>query len=148
MPLAEGANFAGYRIVRLLGSGRMGEVYLAQHPRLPRRYALKILPGEVSADADFRERFIREAHLAATLYHPNIVGVHDRGEYNGQLWISMDFVDRPDAGRLLRQHCPAGMPPNDVVDIINDVANALDYAHDRGLTSPRCQASEHPAHQL
>jgi serine/threonine protein kinase len=99
MPLAPGEVFAGYTIVRLLGSGGMGEVYLAQHPRLPRSDALKILPADVSADPDFRARFNREADLAATLFHPHIVGVPDRGEYEGLIWIAMDFVDGADAGR-------------------------------------------------
>src|SRR6185312_10345218 len=101
MPLKSGEIFAGFRIIRLLGSGGMGEVYLAQHPRLPRRDALKVLPADVSADPEYRTRFNREADLAATLYHPHIVGLHDRGEYDGQLWISMDFVDGQDAARLL-----------------------------------------------
>src|SRR3982074_1810590 len=100
MPLAEGDVFAGYTILLLLGSGGMGEVYLAQHPRLPRRDAVKLLPPDVSADPDFRERFNREADLASGLWHPHIVGVHDRGEAEGQLWISMDFVDGLDAARL------------------------------------------------
>ena len=67
MPLPAGETFAGYTIVRLLGSGGMGEVYLAQHPRLPRQDALKVLPTTVSADAEYRERFNREADIAATL---------------------------------------------------------------------------------
>ena len=96
--------------MRQLGWGGMGEVYLAQHPRLPRRDALKLLARDVSADASFRERFLREADLASTLWHPHIVGVHDRGEYEGQLWLSMDFVDGRDAGHLLSQQFPAGMP--------------------------------------
>ena len=111
MPLAYGEVFAGYTIVRLLGSGGMGEVYLAQHPRLPRRDALKLLPADSSTDPDYRVRFNREADLASTLWHPHIVGVHDRGEYDGQLWISMDYVDGTDAARLLAERYPAGMPP-------------------------------------
>ena len=79
MPLASGETFAGYRIIRLLGSGGMGEVYLAQHPRLPRRDALELLPKDWSADDEYRARFSREADLASTLWHPHIVGVHDRG---------------------------------------------------------------------
>jgi serine/threonine-protein kinase len=63
-------NFAGYTIVRLLGSGGMGEVYLAEHPRLPRRDALKILGTDVFADGDYRARFIGEADLAAKLWKP------------------------------------------------------------------------------
>ena len=133
MPLTNGHTFAGYTIIRQLGPGGMGEVYLAQHPRLPRRDALKVLPVELSANREFRERFHREADLAATLYHPHIVGLHDRGECDGQLWISMDYIDGPDAGHLLRDRYPAGMPRRDVVEIISAVAQALDYAHERGL---------------
>jgi hypothetical protein len=70
----------------------MGEVYLANHPRLPRADAPKIIGGAISADRSYQERFIREADLAAKLWHPNIVGVHDRGESEGQLWIAMDYV--------------------------------------------------------
>jgi serine/threonine protein kinase len=133
MPLNSGETFAGFRIIRLLGSGGMGEVYLAQHPRLPRRDALKVLPAEMSTNGEFRERFNREADLAATLYHPHIVGLHDRGECDGQLWISMDYIDGPDAGRLLHDRYPAGMPRREAVEIITAVANALDYAHQSGL---------------
>jgi serine/threonine protein kinase, bacterial len=133
MALADGATFAGYTIVRLLGSGGMGEVYLAQHPRLPRRDALKVLPSSVSADGEYRERFNREADIAATLWHPHIVGVHDRGDFEGQLWISMDYVDGTDAGRLLRERYPNGLPSAEVANIVSGVAGALDYAHERDL---------------
>jgi serine/threonine-protein kinase len=66
MPLAVGEMFAGYTIIRRLGSGGMGEVYLVQHPRLPRQDALKVLPFDIFGDATFRERFNREADLAGT----------------------------------------------------------------------------------
>jgi serine/threonine protein kinase, bacterial len=133
MPLRIGETFAGYRVLRLLGSGGMGEVFLAQHPRLPRQDALKILRADVSSDTSFRERFIREANLAAGLRHPSIVGIHDRGEHAGQLWIAMDYIDGTDAAYLLEQKYPAGMPVDLVLPIINAVASALDYAHKRGL---------------
>jgi len=133
MPLSGGQTFAGYRVIRLLGSGGMGEVYLAQHPRLPRRDALKLLPHDWSADAEYRARFNREADLASTLWHPHIVGVHDRGEEAGQLWISMDFVDGLDAARLLADRYPAGMPFEEVARIVTAVAGALDHAHKQGL---------------
>lgn len=125
--------FAGYLILRLLGSGGMGQVYLAKHPRLPRRDALKVLRTDVSSDATFGERFIREADLAAALWHPHIVGVHDRGEHQGQLWIAMDYVDGVDAAQLMQHRYPAGMPAEEVADIVSAVASALDYAHKRGL---------------
>ena len=133
MPLADGQTFAGYTIVRLLGSGGMGEVYLADHPRLPRADALKVLPADVSADSEYRQRFNREADIAATLWHPHIVGVHDRGDFEGQIWISMDYVEGTDAAQLLRDRYPNGMPKEDVLAIVTAVGEALDYAHSRNL---------------
>lgn len=133
MPLADGTAFAGYTIIRCLGAGGMGEVYVAQHPRLPRQDALKVLRAEISADPDYRERFLREADMVATLSHPHIVGVHDRGEDQGKLWISMEYVDGPDAGRLLSQQGGTGLPPAQVAQIVTAVADALDYAHQRNL---------------
>lgn len=127
--LDAGDVFAGYTIVGFLGSGGMGEVYLAQHPRLPRVEALKILGSAVSSDDDYRQRFIREADLAAALWHPNIVRVNDRGEFDGQLWIAMDFVDGTDAATLVREHYPVGMPADQVATIVTAIASALDYAH-------------------
>lgn len=133
MPFANGEVFAGYVIQRLLGTGGSGEVYLAQHPRLPRQDALKVLSLDSTADDEFRARFNREAELAATLWHPHIVGVLDRGEFNGRLWISMDYVDGTDAGRLLRENHPEGMPEQDVFEIVTAVADALDFGHERRL---------------
>jgi len=133
MPFDNGEVFAGYVIQRLLGTGGTGEVYLAQHPRLPRHDALKILSLASTVDEEFRARFIREAELAATLWHPHIVGVLDRGEFNGLLWISMDYVDGTDAGRLVRERHPRGMPEEDVWEIVTAVADALDFGHDRRL---------------
>jgi serine/threonine-protein kinase len=133
MPLRIGETFAGYRILRLLGSGGMGEVYLVQHPRLPRRDALKVLRPDVSSDASYRERFVREADLAAGLRHSHIVGIHDRGEYNSQLWIAMDYIEGTDAAQFMERRYPAGMPTDLVAHIVTAVASALDYAHKKGL---------------
>jgi serine/threonine-protein kinase len=133
MPFNNGEVFAGYVIERLLGSGGMGEVYLAQHPRLPRHDALKILSVASKGDEEFRARFNREAELAATLWHPHIVGILDRGEFNGRLWISMDYVDGTDAGRFVREHHPRGIPEADVAEIVTAVADALDFGHERRL---------------
>ena len=134
MPLADGQVIAGYKILRSLGAGGMGEVYLAQHPRLPRRDALKVLSAAVCAESEYRQRFNREADIAATLWHPHIVEVHDRGDVDGQLWIAMDYVEGTDAARLLADHYPSGMPPDLTLRIVKAVADALDYAHQRGLT--------------
>lgn len=133
MSLANGAAFAGYTILGMLGAGGMGEVYLAQHPRLPRYDALKVLPRAMTADSEFRERFAREAEIAATLYHPHIVEVHDRGEFDEQLWIAMDYVSGTNTAQLIRDRFPAGMPTGEVLAIVTAIASALDYAHQRGL---------------
>lgn len=133
MPFKNGEVFAGYVIERLLGTGGMGEVYLAQHPRLPRHDALKVLSLAATADQEFQARFKREAELAATLWHPHIVGVLDRGEFNGRLWISMEYVDGMDAGQLVRDRYPDGMSEQDVTEIVTAVADALDFGHDRRL---------------
>ncbi|WP_205876932.1 serine/threonine-protein kinase [Mycobacterium camsae] len=133
MPFKNGEVFAGYVIERLLGTGGMGEVYLAQHPRLPRHDALKVLSLAATSDQEFQARFKREAELAATLWHPHIVGVLDRGEFNGRLWISMEYVDGMDAGQLVRDRHPDGMPERDVAEIVTAVADALDFGHDRRL---------------
>jgi serine/threonine protein kinase, bacterial len=133
MPVSVGELFAGFTILRVLGSGAMGTVYLAAHPRLPRQDALKVLSAELTADTQYRERFLREAELAASLSHPNILGIHDRGEYEEQFWISMNYVAGTDAGRLVREHYSNGMPIADALAIITGVGSALDYAHQRGL---------------
>lgn len=133
LTIGNGASFAGSTILRQLGAGGMAEVYLALHPRLPRRDVIKVLAEAVTVDPEFRERFNREAGLAATLWHPHIVGVHDRGEFNGHLWISMDYVEVTDASRLVKESCPGGMPLDVVCAIVQPVAGSLDYAHARGL---------------
>jgi serine/threonine protein kinase, bacterial len=133
MPLVTGATAAGFTIVRLLGRGQIGELYLAEHPRLPRQYALKILSADVSADAEYRFRFNQESDRAAALWHPNIVGLHDRGEYEGRLWLLMDYVDGTDAAQLLTDTYPDGMPTDMVIEIVSAIADALDYAHEHGL---------------
>nr|MDT0526390.1 serine/threonine-protein kinase [Streptomyces sp. DSM 41633] len=77
--------------------------------------------------------FIREADMAATLWHPHIVGVHDRGEFEDRLWISMDYVEGHDAAKLLHDQFPKGMPAEDVIEIVTAVGDALDSAHQRKL---------------
>lgn len=133
MPLADGETFAGYTILRILGAGGMGEVYLAQHPRLPRRDALKVLGNSVSHDEEYRQRFGQEAEMVSTLRHPNIVTIYDRGESDDKLWIAMEFIDGIDAGRLLEDKYPKGIPAGEVARIVTSVADALDYAHSRKL---------------
>ncbi|WP_309231845.1 protein kinase [Nocardia sp. SYP-A9097] len=127
--LNNGDVFAGFTIERLLGQGGMGSVYLARHPRLGRLTALKLLNRELFADREIRARFEREADLVAQLDHPNIVEVYDRGTEDEQLWISMQFIDGVDAAGVN----VTLLPPERAVQIIEGVAEALDYAHTRGV---------------
>lgn len=133
MPLAVGEEFAGYTILRVLGAGTMSTVYLAQHPHSPRHDALKVLSAELTSDQQYRARFLHETDIVASLSHPNILGVHDRGEYHGQFWTSMDYVPGTDAATLLRERHRNGMPIDEALRIITAAASALDYAHRRGL---------------
>jgi serine/threonine protein kinase len=133
MPLAIGQEFAGYTILRVLGAGGMGTVYLVQHPRLPRQDALKVLSSDLTTDPQYRARFLREADVAASLSHPNILGIHDRGECGDQFWIAIDFVRGTDAAKLLHERYPRGMPAGLAMQIVAPVASALDHAHQRGL---------------
>lgn len=127
--LENGEVFAGFTIERLLGQGGMGTVYLARHPRLDRLTALKLLNRDLFADERIRARFEREADLAAGLDHPGIVTVYDRGTEGEQLWISMQYVDGVDAATV----DPMTLPPERAVQIIEGVADALDFAHERGV---------------
>ena len=127
--VANGEVFAGYLVEQLLGRGGMGSVYLAKHPRLPRKTALKLLNREMVSDQEIRARFEREADLVAQLDHPNIVTVYDRGLEDGQLWISMQYIDGIDAASV----DPTRLPPERAVQIIGEVAEALDYAHGNGV---------------
>ena len=133
MPLADGQAFAGYTIARVIGAGAMGEVYLADHPRLPRQDALKVLGAAVSADEEYRQRFLLEAEMAAGLRHPHLVHIYDRGDFGGQLWIAMEFVDGTDGARLLSAGHRRGIPPAELVPVVTGIAAALDYAHSRGI---------------
>jgi serine/threonine protein kinase len=118
-------EIAGYRVVRQLGAGGMGQVFLVQHPRLPRQDALKLLDAGVSRNDEFKVRFQREADLLAQLSHPNIVTLHDRGEFEDRLWITMEYVDGTDASELLK----AGPVDADLaLSLVAFAGAALDYA--------------------
>ena len=125
-----GREIAGYRIDGVIGHGGMGVVYLADHLRLGRTVALKLLPHELSHDAGYRARFLRESRLAAGLDHPNVVPVHDAGEAGGLLYIAMRFVDGKDLRSLLAD---GPLEPRRAVALAGQIAGALDAAHARGL---------------
>ncbi len=132
--LAEGEVLAGYRIVRHLGSGSFGHVYLADelNPQLQRTVALKVLREEFSADPGFRERFFRESRLVARLdAHPAIVSVFDAGQAGGSLWIATRFVEGTDLRAVLDER--GRLPLEVVVGVVERVGGALDVAHEAGV---------------
>ncbi|MEV0292913.1 serine/threonine-protein kinase [Nocardia sp. NPDC050710] len=126
--LTAGAIFAGHLIERRLGAGGMGTVYLAEHPNLPMRVALKVL-GPGRSDLEYAALFRREARLAAGLDHPNIVDIKDFGDEDGTLWMSMRYVAGGDAAALIRSS-RSGIDPRRAVHIVTEAAKALDYAHE------------------
>ncbi len=132
MPEPIGSLISGYRIESVLGSGGMGTVYAARHPRVPRVDALKVLAAEYSDDPEFQRRFEREADIAADLDHPHILQVFDRGADRGRLWMSMKLIRGTDADAMLVDS-PHGLPTAVAVSIVSAVADALDFAHARGL---------------
>jgi serine/threonine protein kinase, bacterial len=133
MALASGATFAGHIVARRLGSGATGAVYLVQDPRSSRWRALKVLSPAMTTDAEFRPRFRAETPAVANLHHPNIVEVYDRGEFEGQLYIAMEYVEGISAAQLMAERFPAVSPVGEVLAIVTAIAGALDHAHRRGL---------------
>jgi DNA-binding beta-propeller fold protein YncE len=126
-----GSRIAGYRLEEQIGRGGMAVVYRAHEARLDRNVALKILAPRLAADEAFQKRFIRESRIAAAVDHPNIIPVFDAGEADGVLYIAMRFVHGPDVRTLLDTE--GALPAARAVDIITQVASALDAAHARGL---------------
>src|SRR5438552_15858654 len=126
-----GAAVAGYRVESVLGHGSMGTVYSAEDVQLERRVALKVLTPELARDERFRERFLRESKLAASLEHPHIAPIYAAGEADGVLYIAMRYVDGPDLGPLLASLGRLGAER--ALAIVEQVAAALDAAHVRGL---------------
>ena len=131
-----------YRILEKIGQGGMGEIFLAEDTKLKRQVALKFLPRQMTADPDARERFEREAQAAAALNHPNIVTVHEIGEHEGQIFITMECVE----GRTLKEIIDAGarravplpitphpLPIAQVIEIAIQLASGLAAAHAKGI---------------
>src|SRR2546425_511966 len=126
-----GTEFAGYRIESVIGRGGMGVVYLAEQLRLSRRVALKVLPPELAEDERFRDRFIHESKLAASLDNPHVVDVYDAGEADGALYLAMRYVEGTDLKTLIKREGPLELER--VLALLTQVASALDAAHQRGL---------------
>jgi serine/threonine protein kinase/Tol biopolymer transport system component len=130
MPLTAGNRFGPYEIVGPLGAGGMGEVYRARDSRLNREVALKVLPPEFTGDPGRRARFEREAHAAAALNHPNIVGLYDVGEQDGVMYIVSEVV----AGSTLAAMIARGpVPIRKLLDIAVQIADGIASAHAAGI---------------
>ncbi len=137
--LSPGDFLEKYRIIRLLGRGGMGEVYEAEHKKLGKRYALKILSPEIVARKDALERFNREAVVMAQLEHPHILEVDDYGENEGLYWLHMPLV----AGLIVKgQHAQSlgdlleakgRLPEAETVEYLRQILDGLDYAHKQGV---------------
>ena len=126
-----GTEIAGYRVESLLGRGGMSVVYLAEHVRLGRRVALKLLAPMLSDDETYRDRFQRESRRAAELDHPNVVPIFDAGEVDGQLFIAMRYIEGCDLKTLIRREGSLGM--GRTLFILEQAADGLDAAHERNL---------------
>ncbi len=127
-PPAGAQKLGKITLVKELGRGGMGIVYLGRDEELRRTVALKVLlaPG----DDKLRQRFLREARLVSKLRHPNIVAVHEFGEQDGKAFFTMDFIE---GGALDGRFKPPGMPVRDLMQVVAHVARALDYAHGQGM---------------
>jgi serine/threonine-protein kinase len=120
-----------YEILREVGRGGMGIVFLARDLKLERLVAIKTLPPMLAADEVIRARFLREARTAAALSHPNIVPIHRADDIHGTVFFVMGFVDGPSMAQLIREGGP--LSPRTAVSMLYDVAEALGYAHGAGV---------------
>lgn len=125
-----GTEVAGFRIDSVLGRGGMSVVYIAEQIRLGRKVALKVLTTELAWDEQFRERFVRESHIAAAIDHPNIIPIYDAGEADGLLYIAMRFVQGPDLKEILKR---GNVGLGRTIFLIEQLASALDSAHTHSL---------------
>jgi serine/threonine protein kinase len=129
--LSVGAEFAGCRIEGVAGRGGMGVVYRAMQVALDRLVALKVIAPDLALDGDFRARFQREARLAASIEHPNVLPVYEAGERDGVLFLTTRYVEGTDLRALLRRDGP--LDPARAAELLAPVALALNAAHQRGL---------------
>jgi DNA-binding beta-propeller fold protein YncE len=128
---AIGSTLGGYRVDALIARGGMGVVYQATHLALERPVALKVIARHLADDEAFRERFLRESRLAARLDHPHVVPIFDAREEDGELIVAMRLVSGGDLKRRIVTDGP--LPPAEAVELLGQVAAALDAAHAQGI---------------
>jgi len=121
----------GYHILKQIGSGGMGDVYLAKQTSLDRFVALKVLPAHLASDEDFIERFVVEARAAGKVFHENIVAAVDIGESNGRYFFAMELVEGPTLQQLIKRR--GATTEKFALDIIRQVARGLKHAYVNGL---------------
>jgi serine/threonine protein kinase/streptogramin lyase len=126
-----GTTVAGYRIEALIGRGGMGAVYRAEEVGLGRKVALKVIAPELAQDERFRERFLRESRIAASLDHPHVVPIYQAGDDAGVLYLAMRYVEGSDLAKLVAEE--GALEPKRVVELLSQIAEALDAAHEKGL---------------
>jgi ABC-type transport system substrate-binding protein/class 3 adenylate cyclase/tRNA A-37 threonylcarbamoyl transferase component Bud32 len=129
--VAIGSTLAGFRVERLLGSGAMGAVYLAEDVHLRRKAAVKVLARELAEDDRFRRRFLLESQLAASLEHPHIVPIYAAGEEGDVIFLAMKYVEGYDLRELIEAADSVG--DERAVTLLGEVGDALDTAHGLGL---------------
>jgi len=130
MPLSPGENVGPYRIIEQLGQGGMATVFKVYHPALDRYVAIKVLHPSFKEDPNFLARFQREARIVAKLEHSHIVPVYDFSEHEGMAYLVMRYVE----GETLKAHLKGKpLPPERILEILKPVAEALAYAHERGV---------------
>jgi YVTN family beta-propeller protein len=130
LPLV-GEEFAGYRLVSVLGRGGMSIVLRAENPRLGNVIALKVLDPALASNDIFRTRFLEESRIAASMNHPNVIPIHDMGSSDGLLYIAMRCVAGTDLRQMLKKR--GRLQPETAVFLLEQAARALDAAHRRGL---------------
>jgi DNA-binding beta-propeller fold protein YncE len=128
---AIGSTLAGYRIDALIARGGMGVVYRATHLALDRPVALKVIASHLAEQEGFRDRFLRESRLAARLDHPAVVPVFDAREEDGELIVAMRLIGGGDLKRRIAERGP--LPPQEAIDLLAQVGEALDVAHAAGI---------------
>ena len=130
MALHPGSRLGPYEVIAAAGAGGMGEVYRARDTRLDRTVAIKVLPSDVAANADIRERFEREARAVAALNHPHICTLHDVGQQDGVDFLVMEFLE----GETLAERLKKGaVPIPQALQYAMQIADALDKAHRAGI---------------
>jgi serine/threonine protein kinase/Tol biopolymer transport system component len=130
MPIATGTRFDRYQIISLIGSGGMGEIYLAQDARLNRKVAIKILPERYTQDPERLRRFGQEAQAASALNHPNIITIFEIGEAEGRHFITTEYIE---GATLRRRMAGAKLAVDEALDIASQVVSALAAAHAAGI---------------